>query len=277
MSEKVKLCLKKANLKSFGPNKEILEFELYDPSSGEPDLRINTIQMVSGSTRQNSGKWSFDTDCPTIFHELLHLAGLVDESKEVAKGKSLDKKAGKVVRVETGADKPAYNCRKNYENDSIMNNQSIRFNESFQTHTLTTNFCVSTSEKVKAFYKDSKKYIPLTNCPVSFQLSKVEGNIPLNEEQAKLFSEGKLIMFGMGIQPNEVKEIENSIPLHRLKVNKNNKSLLEPRHFNAIVYPGCFAKNRDYYQDSVNSYKTSKDHFGEGCSVFPWQRIDENI
>jgi hypothetical protein len=269
MIEKVKSCLKKANRRSFGPNNEFLEFSLYEPSTKEPDLRGNIIAVVSVPIRENSGKWSFDTDCPTLFHELLHLTGLVDEYKEASRGKSFDKTTKKYITVESGSQKSAFDCRKNYDSNSIMRNQSQRFSESFQSHYLITRFCVSSADKIKKYYNDPN-YAKFTKCPEDFQLAKVESRVALDEDQAKLFQDGQLKYFGLNIPPESLKEIENSIPIYSLQASENHQSLLDARHFNAIVFPGCYNKNREYYQNSINAYRTSKNHLGEGCLTFPW-------
>ncbi|HAZ11960.1 MAG: hypothetical protein A2X86_07085 [Bdellovibrionales bacterium GWA2_49_15] len=43
------------------------------------------------------------------------------------------------------------------------------------------------------------------------------------------------------------------------------RSLLETAHFNAIVNPGCSAKNKTYYQCAQYAYQTTRDRYGLGC------------
>ena len=42
-------------------------------------------------------------------------------------------------------------------------------------------------------------------------------------------------------------------------------SILDEKHWNAIIYPGCYAKNQAYYKESLNAYRTSMSHGGKGC------------
>lgn len=42
-------------------------------------------------------------------------------------------------------------------------------------------------------------------------------------------------------------------------------SLLLPAHFNAIVNPGCYVKNKTYYQCAQYAYQTTRERYGLGC------------
>lgn len=54
--------------------------------------------------------------------------------------------------------------------------------------------------------------------------------------------------------------IANLTPL-----KKENISLVNETQWNAIMFPGCYAKNWKYYLDAQNAYRTSEKNGGKGC------------
>jgi hypothetical protein len=46
---------------------------------------------------------------------------------------------------------------------------------------------------------------------------------------------------------------------------KSKDNFLLSAHFKAITQPGCFENNKIYYQCAPYAYKTSKEHYGNGC------------
>ena len=72
--------------------------------------------------------------------------------------------------------------------------------------------------------------------------------------------------------PFKMVVIYNVFPRENKKLN-----LLQPRHFNAIIFPGCFEKNYEYYQNIQNAYKTSEAHGGEGCTNLHQELIQDFV
>lgn len=57
---------------------------------------------------------------------------------------------------------------------------------------------------------------------------------------------------------------------YEIKENTKAMGLLSDRHINNVLFPNCFNKNKEYYQDSANAYRSSsKVPKGEGC--FKWK------
>ena len=130
--QKTTECLNWANDYMLGPNGEQLNIVITD---GKEDTCTpkHHIQIHRYFNRPNSANYSEDIDCPTMVHEVLHNAGLVDEYKEKATGKYVDVDTGEVIEVKNGpppeyqeAFLPNQNCRVTQYN-TIMSNQYERW------------------------------------------------------------------------------------------------------------------------------------------------------
>ncbi len=118
MRQKVNQCLKSVgpNLKT--PDGKKLELRFWKNEDGidkmPPDHQINIVSPLKENgelRRADSGNYPEDISCPTIFHEVLHIAGLRDEYEE----HELD-----------------YTCRASHDHDSVMNSQASVFNKQNQ-------------------------------------------------------------------------------------------------------------------------------------------------
>lgn len=96
-TQEVQKCLDEINPFIKGPKGEKLSFHL---GTSAPSV---SIEIGPPKYRSHSRKWAGDADCSTIFHELLHLVGLVDEY------------------IDTTDNNNSYNCRIEGSPYSIMN------------------------------------------------------------------------------------------------------------------------------------------------------------
>lgn len=109
-------------------------------------------------------------------------------------------------------------------------------------------------------FKEKQKMTYPIECPRGFEKSGKGSDIPLSDESKKYFETGEMGSFGSAKLLNQPQTFTFQ---KRNSLQKRN--LLEPRHYNAILFPGCVNLNREYYVDSINSYRTSLDHGGKGC------------
>ena len=143
--QKTKKCLQKASEKMLGPGGKKLQIQIQappPPSEGETCKIPGTHSIRVGSRhhRDTSKKYSSDSSCDVITHEVLHLLGLPDEYEETQLGYYVDSQTGEVVSAaEAGKDKKNYVIKKAYDcriinNNSIMASQLDRWNRAFATN-----------------------------------------------------------------------------------------------------------------------------------------------
>ena len=86
--ERVQECLKEANTMMLGPKGEKINFSISKISkcSTQRQSRPTRIAIGSKDYRSHYKKYKADIDCPTVTHEILHLAGLADEYKPTGSG-----------------------------------------------------------------------------------------------------------------------------------------------------------------------------------------------
>ncbi len=149
MREKVNACVKWVNKRARGPNKEKLNFVILDPNKLDstqmkkaPPRVVIAIQSKGG--RANSASYPADIKCPTVMHELMHLAGLCDEYKETVNGMLTNTKTGETYRVNNenkdNIGKEGYklstdynHCRSISTKPSLMSNQYEVINSIYPT------------------------------------------------------------------------------------------------------------------------------------------------
>ena len=144
--QKITECIDRANVKMLGPNGEQLNIVITD---GKKDTCTpkHYIQIHRYLDRANSANYPEDIDCPTMAHEVLHNAGLVDEYKERWDGQYVFINNGEVITAENINNEPSEvepvpgppparvfllddNCRVT-QDGSIMSNQVDRWNMTF--------------------------------------------------------------------------------------------------------------------------------------------------
>jgi hypothetical protein len=159
---------------------------------------------------------------------------------------------------------------------------------------MTNSFCECGSDKTKCDrhfanakkeYEETMKKISqgaapgphhLKECPSGFKVRADIGNTVFLDDKEKNFMENSYMMgFGMTLPKGLTQEdLYQMIPIQKFEPNPdmNKKSLLSKQQWNAILYPGCYAKNWEYYQDAQNAYRTSKEHGGTGCIDNSWAK-----
>lgn len=281
--KKATTCLREAEGKTNGPNGEKVIFKIYD---GQDDESAPPEELVGikESGRAHAHSWTQDINCSTILHELLHLTGLVDEYPEQSKGFVQDPKTGGWKFVETNAEKTAYDCRKIYPKNSIMAHDDLAWTESVAKWNMQTDYCsCNQADDCAGFFKERKikfeqwvkkptevKIDYPNQCPAGFKKSPHTLKFPIPEEFKKLIDDGKSVggPLPQGLSPEELDKMTVSFTISPRTPSDNN--LLEERHFNMIVFPGCLIKNQNYYQDAMNAYKTSRQNGGKGCADLGW-------
>ena len=128
-----------------GPGGQQIKIVLQKPPPKEKDpcrgRNTKKIKIGSRVQRSHAGKYESDIDCPTVTHEVLHLAGLCDEYKEKQIGYYVNTQTGQVrgdkvqsKDISSNSDsydfKLAYDCRVIHSN-SIMANQHERWDNVF--------------------------------------------------------------------------------------------------------------------------------------------------
>ncbi len=288
-------CLQRLGDSVRGPNGEILKMNVVTEDKGSKVPKTE-IQLNSEDQRAHSHAWSKNMDCATITHELLHLAGLVDEYKETESGYIKIKKKDKEVFVwrKKGAEFPGYDCRKIATESNIMSSESEHWNNVFGLQPKWNHkvqFCECESEAACKTYFDSKKELydeimsldssekdliakkeaeynkVLNTCPVGFSINQnLTFNFQSNSDEAAIigFNDNKNQIEITPEMWQKIVMIKEISPLEPVKM----KSIFNEKQWNAIIFPGCLAKNKEYYQDSANAYRTSVQNHGKGCLTF---------
>ncbi|MEK6705198.1 MAG: hypothetical protein AABZ06_05370 [Bdellovibrionota bacterium] len=143
-AEKANRCLSSVQDKLRGPGGEVLSIQLSDDATLREGVapQKNVIRIAKDEMRDNSGKWSPNSDCPTITHELFHLLGLTDEYEERSSGVHIEAD-GSIKWVEKDATLPKYDCRIFGPKDSLMASQWDAIKSVLPGKTITTCQCTN--------------------------------------------------------------------------------------------------------------------------------------
>lgn len=252
MKAKVEQCLKIANKALLGPGGKKLSLRL-SGNEEEPQAPQVDIRVAPADARADSRSYPEDITCATITHELMHLMGLVDEYEEHAMGYVIDS-TGLAKWVNENPTFTAYDCRAIGSNESLMNLHYSAFYDVFgsgnppERALCTCNNSLCVNRLKSGSLADSLP--PDELCPHGSTMTFHEGPWPDSSSDGLIPKDKAQFFVVRGTTPRE------------------GKSLLMPAHFSAIVNPGC-RENFGYYQCSVDAYRTSKDHKGEGCALDP--------
>jgi hypothetical protein len=255
MRSRIKKCLEWINPHLIGPNSKHLKFELIDSalsnSSEYKDIKTLITVSEKAISRENSKHYSLETSCPVIAHELLHLTGLTDEYQETDNIKWYEK-----------------DCRSMGPPDSIMANheEGTDLNEGDPWNIITGCRCKGSNCKEYSEAQAQK----LRTCPPNYEMVKTYAKLAKEssmtpEEFAKLLLGVTQDGMGTGIGKPKIK---NGILLSIVPSARIPNSFLYPAHFQAIVYPGCKAKNSLYYSCARDSYYRPYNYI-EGCHSKP--------
>ena len=136
--QRVEKCLKQANSMMLnsktGSEKIQLSISTIPTCSKQRQSHASRIAIGSSDFRAHYKKYPANIDCPTITHEILHLAGLCDEYQDTFTGWYVNPETGDILSSNqkkgpsyTNYDfKLKYDCRMVTEN-SIMSNQHERW------------------------------------------------------------------------------------------------------------------------------------------------------
>ncbi len=278
-------CLAKLGNKIKGPNGEILKLEV------EESVDISTVPQIvvnlKDAGRAHSREWIKDMPCATVVHELLHVTGLVDEYEEKQIGIKLNPKTGKYSYVKVDADLPAYDCRVWAQSPAIMSSQEEKWRQVFAPWQAKTSLCVcgEIESICKEYFEERKKLYepyslgkegPIMELPVELRKFPSEcangfKMYPGIESTSNIYEDEKNNTY-MGAVLDLPKDLpsnfwDNKIIIQHFQKRTDSEmgSILDEKHWNAIIYPGCYAKNQAYYKESLNAYRTSMSHGGKGC------------
>lgn len=276
---KTQTCLSEANKWMKGPNGEKLVLQVYN---GHKDRKVPPVAeiQVGKFERGDSEHWDNQFDCSAILHEVLHWAGLADEYVETSMGYVYDKKIKYWKLIEHSREASAFDCRKVYSKNSIMGYHDLAMadvesdwlvkNEVCQCQK--PNLCNSYNQQLDQWRENilAGKNVkvpqvalgPPAHCPAGFANSGRGWSFGVSEDWKKKYESGAEIQMNV---PKDFASMGMNTPMTRTFTKNENRSLLAARHFNAIIFPACMAKNADYFRDSNNAYRTSRSHGGAGC------------
>lgn len=238
--EITKQCLENLNdIK--GPNGEVMNISLYEGDSNAVDAPpLKYIALSESGARSNSSVWSVDIEnrCHTITHEVLHIMGLCDEYPESSIGYVIDPETGEHKSVSTGAELKSFNCRALGDPNSIMRSPSVAY-------------ALASADAESSF----TGYL----CDKSLSDEECKSSAPTG-----VFSAEEVAVLNA--------DVEELLPDSKFiveEIKTEGTNLLNPRHFNTIIYPECREKNSVYYQCARAAYMTSGDVSGEEGVVCP--------
>lgn len=295
-SKKANECLEKVKGKLKGPQGEnlILEVVGNPPKSTIPKIYVS----LKSNVRANSRMWDKQMSCATVLHELLHVTGLVDEYKELDKGLRKNPITGKMELVETNAEIPAYDCRKIAKDVSVMANHEQAWRNAFAPWKSKSALCTCDKDKklcqkyfenlIKINREQALKQmnfdsdlgggilLPPSECAPGFKEHPEyqATNVLMDEEKGKSYLYTQGIIFPQTL-PDNFWEDKYLIVKFEKRDEKEMNSILNESQWNAIVYPGCFEKNEEYYISSLNAHRTSIKNGGNGCIDMPDKKSNE--
>ncbi len=91
-------------------------------------VRVEFTGTNGAQFRSHSEAWAQNLDCPTMIHELFHLAGAPDLYPERWRGYNRNAATSELVYTETTPDLPWYNCRRFGPVNGLMRDQWAAFN-----------------------------------------------------------------------------------------------------------------------------------------------------
>jgi hypothetical protein len=243
MKKKVNQCLAEAQKIGLGPKGQNIRLKLFDPTTDlVPTPKVSFINVRKEGARENSETYFLTSDCRTVYHEMLHVAGLVDEYEE------------RLRSIGATGQGPAYDCRAKSDSlmgSSFLDNTVEQFKPdglALQCGCLRSNDADTCSKAMDAAVEASKKQ-RLTTCPDG--LDQLGGN-PYK---------------GITFPPGKSYDDYRNFPLintHLLAVTP-----LRPAHIRKLLWPECAEKNRIYDACTANAYKTSVKNGGKGCLEMP--------
>ncbi len=262
-------CLADLNPYMKGPNGQSLKLKITRPSvtreittttdsGGKAGYKLNS-QLAESSVspitlfpkdrnkRADSQNHIQDMNCPIVVHEILHLAGLCDEYKEVTRGFIRNPQTGELRLVLSGSNNiTAYNCRVLGPPDSIMNDQELAVANVKGVPQVIGNRCLipkisnKQCQQLYSAWNGDSKSCPAGAKPI-FYVNKWNKNISEKETVTRDFE------YGSG---------ECWLNHRENKIVKSRDSLLLPAHFYALTRPGCGKYNKTYYACADRAYKT---------------------
>lgn len=283
---RTKECFAAINNNLLGPGGKQMKLALSEPDAR--DVPKTDIEVGHPGQRGHYKLYAADFPCSTITHEVLHILGLCDEYQENAWGYAFDPVKKEVVLRTSNYDVTAYDCRAIGPKYSIMNSHYEAFERVFGKMEVRTCYCaackmetngsIAREQAKQASIETFRNWRDTSKCPTD---GAGRATSMMATESAFDRREGAKF-------DNNTFELEL---VHKPEDDYDKigarRSLLLPAHFNTIIYPGCMAKNADYYKCSPNamsstkrkvSYEGREFEIGEGCPVTlpPECRITED-
>ena len=223
---------------------EALNLRLADPSEQIPVTHVSvSSQPMARIVSEDAFDWTTQADCATMFHESLHLLGLVDLYSE--------------PQMKSPNGQLAWDCRSTAP-ESIMN--SLNYARLSSVAYQRTSCSCETRTCARAL--DEISGTP-TECPSSAETSQFVIGIRQLDIDTDAHTKA---LFESQYAPLLKGKREDQWTYSFLTAVASSKQALYPAEFRAITHPGC-KSNSVYYQCSKNAYLTSTAHGGSGCET----------
>ncbi len=232
MINRVNQCLREQRGRLRSTNGTTIILNLASAPESEPLQQVD-IRITRAGSRSFANAWSRDIDCPTIVHELLHLAGLCDGYHEPTQIQlPSNSSTGPIESTHR------YDCR-SIETQTIMQNQW----QAMQYEHYDLIIC---SQQPGLRLRRSAT-LP-QNCP--------DGSPPL-ESHTRIKRSNLHTWINLNVANLSVVYAP-----HQLQ----DRAPLSPAQVRFITRPGCESQSARYIECSQNAYRTS---INEGCLPVP--------
>lgn len=231
-------CLKKTQPLQWNGLHISIEIDPYSSSTLAPHLM--NVWTKNNFPRPDSKNLNTNVLCSTLVHELGHMIGLDDLYKERLRGLARNDQGLHASYVPVSTKDPGqthhtrYDCRPTSSKSSLM--------KSDREYSLDKSYCACPQGK---------------DCEGFFSKAKVQKTI--SEEECR--KDGMTIYFEGDVYrlPKTAKIL---IPSSR---SKQPGDFFLPNELSALLYPGCWEKNKLYYLCTREAYRSSFQAGGEGC------------
>jgi hypothetical protein len=254
LREGIQNCLTEVNKIGLGPEGIQISLKLFDPEADPHPAPAAVKINVQELDRPDAGTYRENQSCGTTVHEMLHVAGLVDEYQEkkttirnLLFWKSYDYDGA------SRSFRPAFDCRS--YSDGIMGTLLNHVTQETYAHDGTLNCACPKSLSSKTCEKAVESFINLSHrtrvmtCP--WGMERINGTM----ESGLIFPAKK--------------KGSNYSTVYPLEAYAPRITPLRSAHLRKLLWPQCLNKNEIYDRCTANAYRTSKANGGEGCEPSP--------
>jgi hypothetical protein len=238
-----------------GPDNKKIEIH----AVGDRNIPPVNINIQSGDYRSNNENFQEEINCPTIFHETLHLLGLEDEYRENTRGYIRDPMTKRAKYVETDAKILAYDCRAIGPADSIMSDPEGAVLSVIQNvkREKTTCICAKSESRCLQSVKKNESMIGIENrCPPDFDSQTIIADGATVSDEKKYL--GPDLNAGrVWVDHQKFTNFNLAPKIISRPFPPKKSSLLLPAHFRMITNPMCMSENKKYKECTESAYQSS--------------------